>query len=53
MGIPRKRQFEGTQHGTSKGFQELSVPSNLETLKIEKDTNQHQLMSDDIKARVT
>ena len=35
MGIQRKRAFEVNHHGLSKGFEELAVPSNKETLLIE------------------
>ena len=52
MGIPRKRAFEATTFGTSNGFKALSMPSNLETLQIEKFTNQTQQLSEAAKARV-
>ena len=52
MGIPRKRQFDANQHGTSSGFQELSMPSNLEAVKLELDMQAQQQMSDEMKARV-
>ena len=35
LGIPRKRAFDNTQHGVSKGFEELAVPSNKETMMID------------------
>lgn len=35
MGLTRKRAFEKGQHGLSKGFEELAMPSNKETLLIE------------------
>jgi hypothetical protein len=35
MGIQRKRAFQVNHHGLSKGFEELAVPSNKETLLIE------------------
>ena len=52
MGIPRKRAFEATTFGTSNGFKALSMPCNIETLNIEKITNQSQQMSEAAKARV-
>ena len=35
MGLTRKRAFDKSQHGLSKGFEELAMPSNKEALMIE------------------
>jgi hypothetical protein len=52
LGIPRKRAFETTQHALSKGFEELSVPSNKETLMIEFNESMRQKQSDEFKLQV-
>lgn len=35
LGIPKKKTFENNQHGVSKAFAELSIPSGRDTLLIE------------------
>jgi hypothetical protein len=52
LGIPRKRAFETTQHALSKGFEELSVPSNKDTLMIEFNEALKQKQSDEYKSQM-
>jgi len=39
LGIQKKRAFQNTHHGVSKGFQELAVPSNKELMFISQAEN--------------
>lgn len=50
MGIQRKRAFQVNHHGLSKGFEELAVPSNKETLLIEYQEMRQKAQADGIKA---
>ena len=46
MGLKRKRAFETGQHGPSKGFEELAMPSNKEALLLEFNQKRSQEMAD-------
>ena len=52
MGLTRKRAFDKSQHGLSKGFEELAMPSNKEALMIEFNEKRSQQMADDHKLRI-
>ena len=41
MGIQQKRSFENTHHGISKGFGQLAMPANKESLMIDYQRNLH------------
>ena len=52
MGLTRKRAFDKGQHGLSKGFEELAMPSNIEALMIEFNEKRSQQMADDHRNKV-